>query len=141
MTQAIDRSVARPRFNLTVIAAFAFLAVLLAVIGVYGFTSYSILQRTREVGIRIALGANERRMFWTLICESALLGGIGVALGYAGILAISKAWQHYLFGVTPRDGLTIGATSMFLFCVCLVAAWVPAWRAAHTYPMAALREL
>jgi predicted permease len=118
---------------------FAMLAVLLAAIGLYGVMSYNVVRRTNEIGIRIALGAQANAVLWMVLGESLLLLGIGVALGLPLTLAATRSIKEQLFGLGPLDPLTIGSALTVVSVMTLLAAWLPARRAAHVDPMVALR--
>jgi putative ABC transport system permease protein len=111
----------------------------LASLGIYGVISYSVAQRTREIGIRVALGARPGDVFRSVIARSALLVFTGVALGLAGASAVTRVLQKLLFNVTPTDVPTFAAVSALLILVALFATYVPARRATRVDPMVALR--
>ena len=140
MQDALDQQVAQPRFNLLLIGTFAALALVLATIGIYGVVSTSAAQRTREIGIRVALGAESRKVMRMFLAEGALLAAAGLAAGVAVSLGATRVLRSYLFEVSPHDGLTYAAVSVVLFAVCLLATYVPARRAARSDPMSALRH-
>jgi putative ABC transport system permease protein len=139
MDDVFSDSVARPRFQLVLLVVFAGIAVLLATIGVYGVVSYSVSQRTQEIGIRVALGAGSLDVSRLVLREGLLLGGIGVAVGLAAALASTRVLGSLLFEVTPTDPLTLGAVACLLLGVALAAAVIPARRATKVDPMVALR--
>jgi len=140
MEDVFSDSVSRPRFQLTLLLMFAGMAVLLASIGVYGVVSYSVSQRTREIGIRVALGAQARDVWGLVLREGLLLGALGVALGLAGAVAFTNALRSLLFEVKPTDPLTLTAVAALLLTVTAAAALAPARRAVKVDPMVALRE-
>ena len=140
MRQVIDGRVARPRFNLALLGSFAALALILAIVGIYGMVSYSVAQRTREIGVRMALGAEAQTVLGMVLREGVVLGGAGIALGLLGSFAATRVLRSYLFGIPPHDGLTFAAVSMLLLGVCLAASYFPARRAARVDPMTALRH-
>ena len=133
-------SVAEPRFQLDLLLVFAAIAVLLAAIGVYGVVSYSVNQRTAEIGIRVALGARARNVASLVLREGLLLAGIGVIVGLAGAFALTRVLQSLLFEVTPTDPLTLFTVSCLLLIVSAVAIAVPTRRAMRVDPMVALRH-
>lgn len=137
MEQAIVE--AAPRFNLSLLGTFAGIAWALSIIGVYGVTSYGVTRRTREIGIRMALGASARDMRLMVIGETLGIGTIAVALGVAGALAVSRAMVSMLYGVAPTDAGAIGTAAVGLLITVFVATVVPARRAARIEPMTALR--
>ncbi|MBV9880179.1 MAG: ABC transporter permease [Gemmatirosa sp.] len=129
----------RDRLTAAVLGAFAGLAVLLAAAGIYGVIAYQVVRRTREIGVRIALGASAARVVRDVVREAAALALVGVGLGTLGALAAARAARGLLFGVSPTDPLTFGAVVALLLGVAVVAALVPASRAARIRPVEALR--
>ncbi|MGC1604936.1 MAG: ABC transporter permease [Candidatus Acidiferrum sp.] len=120
-------------------AVFGFLATLLAVIGLYGVMAYTVAQRTREVGIRMALGAAQGNVIWMVMREVLILVAIGVAAGVPASLALTKLVQSQLFGLSPHDPSTLAIATIALASVACAAGYVPAWRASRLDPMKALR--
>ena len=139
MEEVIGRSIAERRFTMVLLATFATAAVLLAAIGVYGVLAYVVSQRTREIGVRLAIGATPADVVRLFLREGAGLTLVGVAVGLAGALAGSRALATLLFGVTTTDPLTFVAVAGALAAVALLASYLPARRAAGVDPMAALR--
>jgi predicted permease len=139
MTDSIAASLAKRRFSLLVLGAFAATALILSLIGIYGVVSYFVGQRTNEIGLRLALGAQGRDIFLDVLGGGAKLGAVGVALGLAGSAALTRLMTSLLFGITPTDGLTFVSASVLLFGLTLLACYIPARRALHIDPMAALR--
>jgi putative ABC transport system permease protein len=139
MDTIFSDSVARPRFQLVLLVVFASIAVLLATIGVYGVVSYSVSQRTQEIGIRMALGARSGDVSGLVLREGLLLGGLGVIVGSAAAVASTRVLRSLLFEVTPTDPLTLGAVACLLLAVALAASLWPARRAAKVDPTIALR--
>jgi len=137
--QLIGRQTAARRFNTTLLTIFALLAVGLALVGIYGVTAYAVTQRTRELGIRMALGARGVDVVGLLMRESLRRVGVGVGLGLLAALGVTRALSAMLFEVAPRDAVTFAATALLLVAVALVATWVPARRATKVDPMVALR--
>lgn len=133
-------AVAGPRFNLLLMGAFAAVALALALIGVYGIMSHSVLQRTREMGIRIALGARPERVVGMVLGRGARLVAAGVALGTVAALASARLLGSLLFETPPSDPLVLAGTAATLALAGLASAWVPARRAARVDPMEALRH-
>jgi predicted permease len=127
-------------FNLTLIAVFAIAALLLAVAGIYGVTAYSVAQRTREIGVRIALGARSSNVLGMILGQGLRVTLVGVGVGVAGALALTRAIQSLLFGVTATDPLTFAGITLLLAGVAALACYVPARRATRVDPMVALRE-
>jgi putative ABC transport system permease protein len=139
MEQALGNSVARQHFGAVLAAIFAGIALFLAAIGIYGVVAHAASLRTREFGIRMALGA-EVRDVWSLVFRHGLaLATIGVLLGVAGTLALTPLLRGLLFGVSVHDPATIATVSAFLAAVTLAACWIPARRATHVDPIVALR--
>jgi putative ABC transport system permease protein len=136
----VANSLGRRRFSMLMLGGFSILALLLAVIGIYGVVSYSVAQRTHEMGIRMALGANSRQVSTLVLRQGMLLAFVGVTLGLAGSLALTRLMSGLLYGVGPNDPLTFAAVSVLLVAVTLLAQLVPARRAARVDPMIALRH-
>ncbi len=139
LENAIARSVAPQRFIAVLLAIFAGLAVVLAVVGIYGVMSYAVSQRTQEFGIRLALGAQARDVLRMILGQGLKLVLIGVALGLAGALGASRVLASLLFGVNATDGGTFAGVALLLVVVALVACYFPARRATKVDPMIALR--
>ena len=139
MAEYIAASVAAPRFNTTLLSIFAAVAVVLTIIGLYGVMSYSVAQRTNEIGIRMALGAQTRDVLRLIVKQGVTLVLIGLALGIVGALALTRVLGTLLFGVTTKDPATFIAIAGLLSLVALLACYVPAWRATKVDPLEALR--
>ncbi len=139
MEDLISKSVARPRFHTLVVSTFAGLALVLAAVGVYGVISYSVTQRTHEIGVRIALGATRRGVLLSVVGETLLVASAGVVLGLLGAFGATRVLSKFLFGVRPADPFTFAAVSLVLIAVSAAAGFVPARRASAVDPMAALR--
>ena len=139
LEERIDVSVAQPKFSMVMLEIFASIALLLAAIGIYGVISYSVAQRTHEIGLRIALGAQRLDVLGLVVRQVLAITGIGIAIGVAGSLAAGSLITKLLFGVEASDPVTFVGVSLVLATVALVAAAVPAWRAARLDPVAALR--
>jgi putative ABC transport system permease protein len=135
----IAATTAQPRFYSRMLGAFSALALLLASLGIYGVFAYSVTQRTREIGIRVALGAQTGDIFRSVMLRSAVLVSIGVSIGMAGAVAVTRVLKTLLFEVTPTDLPTYAGVSALLFFVALLASYVPARRATTVDPMVALR--
>ena len=135
----INESLSTERMIASLSAVFGFLATLLAVIGLYGVMAYTVAQRTREVGIRIALGAARGEVIWLVMREVLLLVAIGVIAGATASLALTRVVQSQLFGLTPHDPLTLGLATAALALVACAAGYIPALRASRLDPMVALR--
>src|SRR5580658_9128242 len=138
MDDIFSDSVARPRFQLVLLVVFAGIAALLATIGVYGVVSYSVTQRTQEIGIRVALGARSGDVLRLVLREGLLLGGLGVAAGLAAAVVSTRVLRSLLFEVTPTDPVTLGAAAGLLLAVAFAAALLPARRATRVDPVVAL---
>ncbi len=139
MEEYLSASVAAPRFSTTLLSIFAAVALVLTVVGLYGVMSYSVAQRTNEIGIRLALGAQSRDVLLMIVKQGGLLIGLGLVIGLAGAFALTRLLASLLFGVTAKDPLTFGAVAVLLAIVALLACYVPAWRATKVDPMEALR--
>jgi predicted permease len=139
MAQHIERSLARQRFTALLLTIFALLALVVAAVGTYGVMAYLVGQGTREIGIRMALGAGRGRVLGMVVGQGARLAVVGVGAGLAGALALSRYLDALLFGVSARDPLTFVVVPAVLFLVALAACYVPARRAARVDPMVSLR--
>jgi putative ABC transport system permease protein len=128
------------RFLSALVGAFAGLAALLAAIGIYGVLSYAVAQRTREIGIRMSLGASRARVLGEVVREGMVLALAGFALGIAGALAAGRVLQSQLHEVEPRDPAVFTGTAALLALATLLACYIPARRASRLDPMRALRE-
>jgi len=135
----IRNSLSTERMIASLSAVFGVLATLLAIIGLYGVMSYVVAQRTRELGIRMALGADHGRVIWLVMREVLILVAVGVAVGVSASLALTRVVQSQLFGLTPHDPLTLSSTTAGLAMVACAAGYIPALRASRLDPMAALR--
>jgi putative ABC transport system permease protein len=139
MEEVVDQSLAGRRLNLWLLGFFAAVALVLAAAGLYGVISYLVAQRTRELGVRIALGAQKRDVMGLVLRQAAVLAGLGIGLGLAGALAFTRVLDSLLYGVSARDPLTFATLAALLAAVALVASWLPARRAARVNPMVAIR--
>jgi putative ABC transport system permease protein len=139
MQSVVSDSIAPRRLAMLISVLFAALAMVVAMLGVYGVVSYSVTQRTHEIGIRMALGAEKHDVLWMVLSQGLKLAVIGVAIGLAGALALTRLLSSMLYGVRPTDPLTFIAVSLILIAVALVACYIPARRAAKVDPMVALR--
>jgi putative ABC transport system permease protein len=138
MDDLLSESVASRRFNMLLLGAFAFIALVLAGIGVYGVMSYSVTQRRREIGIRVALGARANDVFKLVLGQGMLLASIGVAAGLAGAFAVTRIMASLLYGVSANDPLIFTCVPLLVGAIALLACYVPARRAMKVDPMIAL---
>jgi putative ABC transport system permease protein len=140
MTDVLAETVAQPRFYTALLTSFAALALMLAIAGIYGVMSYSVAQRTREVGIRMALGATGRQVVGLVLREGLRMVVAGVVLGVAGAAALTRLIRSELYETTPTDPLVFACVSLLLLAVAGAAGYLPASRAAGVDPMVALRD-
>jgi putative ABC transport system permease protein len=140
MEQRVASTLARPRVNALLLAAFAATALVLAALGIYGVIAYSVVQRTRELGIRVALGARAEDVLGMVMRQGLTPVLIGLAIGLAAAATGSRVLRSLLYGVAPTDLGTYAAVAVFLAAVAGAASYVPARRAARSDPMTALRE-
>jgi predicted permease len=139
MDSIVDSSVSTPRFAFALVGLFAGLAIVLAGIGTYGVISYSVSQRTPELGIRMALGAARSNVMSLVLSHAARLAGLGTALGVVAAFALSRLLKSLIFDVSPADPATFASVAAIVILVALLAGYVPALRATATDPMTALR--
>ena len=139
MDQLFANSLAGQRFNTSLLGVFAVVALLLAMIGVFGVINYSVVQRTHEIGIRLALGAQRADVFKLVVGHGLLLALVGVGLGTAGALALTRVIAGLLYGVSPTDGATFVVVSLIVTAVAFLACYLPARRATRVDPLVALR--
>ena len=139
MEEIMAEEVAQRRIGMTLLAAFAALALLLASLGIYGVLSYAVTQRTQEIGIRMALGANRRAVLRLVMADGLRLAGVGVAIGLGASFALTRLMSGLLFGVSASDPRTLVGVTLLLTAVALLACYIPARRAAKVDPMIALR--
>jgi putative ABC transport system permease protein len=140
MNERVSESVARPRFYLLLLGTFSVVALVLAAVGTYGVMSYTVGERRREIGVRIALGARPAEVLALVVRQGMVVAGIGAAVGLAGALAGARILRNLLFGVGPTDLLAFAGAAALLAAVALLACYVPARRAARVDPMEALRH-
>jgi predicted permease len=139
LTTLLDDSMTEPRFAMLLLGSFAGLALMLATIGMYGVVSYSVAQRTQEIGIRMAIGAGRSHVFGMVLLQGARLAALGIAIGLASAFLVTRFMTAFLFGVQPTDPLTFVAVSGLLVAVALLACYIPARRATRVDPLIALR--
>jgi predicted permease len=139
LASLVDDSVVQPRFSMLLLASFGVVALFLASIGMYGVISYSVLQRTQEIGVRMALGAERPAIFAMIVGQGARLAGIGIAVGLAVAFAVTRLMASFLYGVRATDPLTFVGVSLLLAAVALLACYLPARRATRVDPIIALR--
>jgi ABC-type antimicrobial peptide transport system permease subunit len=137
--QVFSSSLAARNFNLDLVLAFAGAALLLAVAGTYGVMAYNVTRRTREIGVRMAIGAAAGDILRMILRQGAWTTGIGLAIGLAGALVLTRAMQSLLFEVSPNDPVTLTGVALLLGGVALLACYVPARRAMRVDPIVALR--
>ncbi len=139
MDQVVSGSMADHRFQTMLLGSFGALGLILAMVGIYGVISYGVTQRTREIGVRMALGAQPEDVLRMVIREGMLLAGAGIAAGICGALALTRFLQSLLFEIKPTDPTTFAGVAVLLVMVALAACWIPARRAMRVEPMEALR--
>lgn len=140
MEDLVSASTSQRRLALVLFGAFAAAALLLAVAGIYGVLAGTVSERTREIGVRSALGATPTSLIGMIVGQGGCLAAIGIALGLAGSFALTRYLQSLLFGVAPNDLVTLAAVCVLLGGVTLAACFVPATRAARVDPSTALRS-
>jgi putative ABC transport system permease protein len=140
MDDWIGESLARMRFETALLAAFALIALVLAVIGVYGVMAYAVEQRTHEIGVRLALGAHPQALQRWVTAKGLLLAAAGLVLGLVAAAAATRVLRSLLYGIQPGDPATFATAAAFLAIACLLATYIPARRATRVDPLVALRE-
>jgi ABC-type antimicrobial peptide transport system permease subunit len=138
MEDAIAASLGRPRFQSFVLGTFAVLALVMAAVGLYGVLSFAVAERTHEVGIRLALGAQAGMVVRSLVLEGLALAVGGIAIGLTGAILLTRLLSRLLFETSPTDPATFGATALLILVVAAVASWLPASRATRLSPLTAL---
>jgi len=139
MDDLVEAQIGQRRLLMTLLASFSGVAVLLALIGIYGIIAYTVAQRTQEVGIRRAMGAQQSNILWLVIRQGLVLSLVGIALGLGGALALTRVMKAFLFHVSATDPATFAGIALLFLVVALAASYIPARRAARIDPMAALR--
>jgi putative ABC transport system permease protein len=139
MDEMLDASIARQRMSMVVFIVFAGVALVLASIGLYGVVAHGVTERTHEIGVRMALGAERRHVLALVVGQGLSMAALGTVVGVAAALALSRSIESLLFGVAPTDPMTFAAVIAALLAVAAIACYVPASRAAHVDPTQALR--
>jgi putative ABC transport system permease protein len=139
MDEVMAQAMARSRFNMTLITILAGVALVLATVGIYGVISYSVTQRTHEIGVRVALGASTRDVLKLVVGQGMLLAGTGLALGLIAAFAVTRVMASLLFSVSATDPLTYLGLAGLLGFIAFLACYIPARRAAKVDPVTALR--
>jgi putative ABC transport system permease protein len=140
MTQVISKSVAEPRFRTWLLGVFAAAGLTLTLVGIYGVVSYMAGQRTREIGIRVALGAQRGNVLRLVLGQGVHLAVMGAIAGVAGSLALTRLLKSQLFSIKPTDTATLAGAAILLLLVALLACYFPARRATRVDPLVALRH-
>jgi putative ABC transport system permease protein len=135
----VDNARAARRFTMQLAVAFATVALLLAAVGLYGVIAYGVARRRHEFGVRLALGAEPRRVVLAVMREGLVLAGAGAAAGVLAAVPVARLLESQLYGVRPLDAVTYGAALLLLAAVVVVASWIPARRATAASPLDALR--
>jgi predicted permease len=136
----VSNSLARQRLFALMLSVFALIAALLAAVGIYGVVAYSVSRRTREIGVRMAIGADRASVIGLVLGQSLALTAVGLVIGLAGAVAVSRYLEQLLFGLTSLDAMTFAGVSVAFLLVALAASWLPAYRAAAVGPLSALRS-
>ena len=139
LEEIVARSISQPRFYVLLLGAFAATALFLAALGLFGVMSYAVAQRTRELAVRLALGARQQELRRMVLREALGFGALGLALGLAGALVLSRTLEKLLFSVSPNDPATLAAVAVLLLLTTLLAGYLPARRATRIDPVVALR--
>jgi ABC-type antimicrobial peptide transport system permease subunit len=140
LSDYVSSTLSGRRFQIALLSSFAAMSLLLAAIGLYGVTSFLVSLRTREIGLRVALGATRLRIFAQILREGAVMTAVGVGLGLAAAAVLTRSITSFLFGVTPTDPITFVVVPLLLACISGLALWLPARRATNVDPMEALRQ-
>ncbi len=140
LADVVSESIAQRRFSMLLLGVFAAIALVLAAVGLYGVVSYTVSQRTQEIGLRMAIGAQRRDVLRLVVGGGMKLAAIGAIIGVAGALALSSVVATMLFELTPFDPASYSATAVVLLAVAMLACYVPARRAMRVDPIVALRQ-
>jgi putative ABC transport system permease protein len=140
MDEAVREANAQPRFELTLIAIFAGLAVLLAAVGIFGVMSYAVSLRTHEIGIRMSLGATASDVLRMVLLNAITVYAVGALIGLAGALLLSRLLRTMLYEVRPSDPITVAVAAILVILVAILASYLPARSATHVDPTVALRH-
>lgn len=140
LEERLGRSLVQPKFRAALLASFAGIALTLALLGIYSVVAFAVSQRTREIGIRIALGSDRNAVRWLILRQGLFVAGLALSLGIAGALAVAHLLESFLFGVRARDPATLAAVALLLLAVAVLASILPARAATRIDPMAALRS-
>ncbi|MEP6496203.1 MAG: FtsX-like permease family protein, partial [bacterium] len=136
----VGDAVARPRLLTVLLGLFGVMGLILGALGIYGVLAYLVTQRTREIGVRVALGAQPRDVLGMVVGSGLRLAAVGVGVGFVGALLLTRFMQGVLYGVSANDPLTFGVVAAALLGVAALASWIPALRAARVDPLVALRS-
>jgi putative ABC transport system permease protein len=139
MQEKVSSKLEQSHFDTFLLSIFAGTALLLSAIGIYGVLSYTVAQRTREIGVRMALGATQSNVIRDVLSQGLLLTGIGIVVGLIGAFSASRVVQSLLYGIGPNDAITFTAVALILAVVAIAASYIPARRASRVDPMVALR--
>jgi putative ABC transport system permease protein len=140
MDEVLDNSISVWRFNARLLGSFAIVALILSVVGIYGLLTYSVMQRTHEIGVRMALGAKRTAVRWLVLRRTLTLCGLGIAIGIAGGVATTRILHNLLFEITPTDLPTFVGVAATILLAGLAAGYIPARRATRVDPLLALRH-
>jgi ABC-type antimicrobial peptide transport system permease subunit len=139
MASVVSDALESHRSPAVLLGMFAGLALVLAAVGLYGVLAYSVGLRSREIGVRMALGARTRSVIWMVVRDGVAIAGVGLAIGLVGALAATRLLQSMLYDVSPTDPTAFALTGAILMVAALLASWLPAWRAARIDPTITLR--
>jgi ABC-type antimicrobial peptide transport system permease subunit len=140
MTEVVGRGTRREQFALVLMGAFAAISLLLSAVGLYGVLAYGVRQRTKEIGVRIALGATAADIHLTVLRQASVVLGVGLIAGTVGALVLGRWLTSLTFGISPSDPRILVAAAVVLTTTGLLAAWLPARRASRVAPTIAMRE-